>query len=105
LLCFGGCMMVVLEVDDGVRWLCDGLNSFCVVSFRYVSKEDEDDGVRWRLWLEEEEHGYSGCGCRFKTQHYLIMPQKDCSSQVLNMLDNDGDVADIKSASCTYVLD
>ncbi|GKA08462.1 putative transcription factor SRS family protein [Tanacetum coccineum] len=59
LLCFGGCMMVVLDEDDGARWLCDGMDLFCVVSFRYMSKEDEDDGVRWRLWLEEE-NGYSG---------------------------------------------
>nr|GFC64693.1 hypothetical protein [Tanacetum cinerariifolium] len=57
---YDGCMMVVLEEDDGVRWLCDGLDLFCVVSFRYVSNEDEDDVVRCRLWLEEEENGYSG---------------------------------------------
>nr|GEZ15120.1 hypothetical protein [Tanacetum cinerariifolium] len=55
-----GCMMVVLERDDDMRELCDGLDLFCVVSFRYVSKEDEDDDVRWRLWLEEEENDYSG---------------------------------------------
>nr|GEZ19382.1 hypothetical protein [Tanacetum cinerariifolium] len=48
LLCFGGCMMIVLEEDDCVRWLCDGLDFF-FVSFRYVSKEDEDDGVI--LWI------------------------------------------------------